>query len=142
MIPACPACGVAMESITWHKLTGFECPRCRGHFIRAKQLETFLEKNGPDKFGAFVVLSRGASGSPRPLTCPGCATNSFRALRRGMVEIDVCATCSAVYFDEGEATLYLRQALVRKYGEGVMMTTVDSADVFASLLELILDLLN
>jgi hypothetical protein len=84
--------------------------------VRAKQLERFLEKHGPDSFDTFMTLTRAAPASPRSLTCPGCGTASYRAVRRGLVEIDVCATCLGVFFDAGEAALYLRQSLVREFG--------------------------
>jgi Zn-finger nucleic acid-binding protein len=142
LTPACPACGVVMQAVRWHDLDGFECPACRGHLIRAKQLESFLERHGPEKFGEFVVLTRGGPPSARKLTCPGCGTRSFRVLRRGLVEIDVCASCSCVYFDEGEATLYLRQTLVRKFGADTTEYAVGTADVLGTLLESIVNFLD
>ena len=138
----CPACGVVMKLIRRHDLDGFECPTCRGHLIRAKSLEAFLEKHGPEKFSNFVALTRGGTPSARRLMCSACGTRSFRVLRRGLVEIDVCASCSCVYFDEGEATLYLRRTLVRKFGADTADATLDSVDGLGTLLESILDFLN
>jgi Zn-finger nucleic acid-binding protein len=140
--PRCPACRVGMQLIQWHDVHGFECPSCRGHVIRARQLEMFLERHGPEKFGNFVALVRDGAPSPRPLTCPACDTRSFRVLRRGRLEIDVCASCSCVYFDEGEATLYLRRTLVRKFGAEAANATIDTVDGLGTLLESILDFLN
>ena len=142
MNPLCPACGVATQLIRWHDVQGFECSSCRGHVIRAKQLETFLEKHGPEKFGNFVALVRDGTPSPRSLRCPGCDTRSFRVLQRGQIEIDVCASCSCVYFDEGEARLYLRRTLVRKFGADTANATLDSVDGLGTLLESLLDFLD
>jgi Zn-finger nucleic acid-binding protein len=140
--PECPACGVETRLIRWGDLDAFECPVCRGHLVRAKQLERFLEKHGPDKFGNFVALVRDGTPSTRRLTCTACGTRSFRVLRRGLVEIDVCASCSSVYFDAGEATLYLRQTLVRKFGENAIDYTVGTVDVLGTLLESIVNFLD
>ena len=157
MNPACPACATATRVIQWRDLKGFECPTCRGQVVRAKELERFLdelrpekynpenynpEKCNPENFGDFVALVRGAPPSARPLTCPGCGTRSYRALRRGVVEIDVCASCSCVYFDEGEATSYLRQAVVKKFGRETLGVGVTAADGLGTLLELIINLLD
>jgi len=131
-----------MQLIRWHDLGGFECPTCRGHLIRAKQLESFLEKYGPDKFSEFVAVTRSGPPSARRLTCSACGTRSFRSLRRGLVKIDVCASCSCVYFDEGEATLYLRQTLVRKFGTDSAEYAVGTADVLGTLLESIVSFLD
>lgn len=119
MNPGCPACDVVMRPIRWHDLEGFECQRCRGHFIRARNLQRFLEKHGPDRIDALVAFAGNAPPSPRPLTCPGCGTRSFRAVRRGIIEIDVCGGCSSAYFDEGESTTYLRQSLLKRFGQEV-----------------------
>jgi Zn-finger nucleic acid-binding protein len=142
MNPACPACATATRIIQWRDLAGFECPGCRGHLVRAKPLERFLDEYGPEKFGQFVALVRDAPPSARPLTCPGCGTRSYRALRRGVVEIDVCASCGCVYFDEGEATSYLRQAVVKKFGREALDVGVTTADGLDTLLELIINLLD
>jgi len=112
---ACPCCSIATTPIRWKDLDGFECPSCRGHVVRAKQLELFLEKHGPDNFSSFMVRTRAAPPSPRPLSCPGCGTASYRAVRHGLVEIDVCASCLGVFFDAGEAALYVRQSLVEEF---------------------------
>jgi len=112
---ACPRCSTATRPVRWKDLDGFECPSCQGHVVRAKQLERFLEKHGPDSFSTFMALTRAAPASPRPLSCPGCGTDSYRAVRRGLVEIDVCASCLGVFFDAGEAALYLRQTMVEEF---------------------------
>jgi Zn-finger nucleic acid-binding protein len=139
--PACPNCSTAMELIRWHDITGFECPSCKGHLVRAKQLVQVLEKHGSDKFGTFTALVRAAPVSQRELACTACGTHSFRSLRHGVVEIDVCGSCMSVYFDAGEATLYFRQSLVRKLGTHAANTTLDTVDNLGSLFDLINDFL-
>ncbi len=139
MNPACPQCSTPTDLVNWKDVHGFECPSCKGHLIRAKQLEQFLEKHGPDKFSNFATLARTAPASPRALTCPGCGTRSYRAMRCGVVEIDVCASCSSVYFDAGEATLYMRESLVRKFGANAFDATTDTADGIEGLFDLITD---
>ena len=110
-----------------------------GHVISAKQLEQFLEKHGSHRFSEFMVLARAAPASQRTLTCPGCATMSYRAVRHDQVEIDVCASCMSVYFDAGEATLYLQKVLVRKFGADA---AVETADGLEALVDLITDILS
>jgi len=127
MSPACPACQVPMRLVHWHDLDGFECRECRGHFIRAKHLERFLDEYGPDRFASLAAMARQAPPSSRALTCPGCGTRSFRVVRRGILEIDICGSCSSAYFDEGESTMYLRQSLLKRLGqEAVDMLSPDS----------------
>ena len=89
-----------------------------------------------------MVLTRAAPPSARALLCPACGTRSFRAVRRGLVEIDVCASCLSVYFDDGEARTYLRQALVQKLGAQAVETSFDAVDGLGSLLELIASFLD
>ena len=141
MNPACPHCSTATALIRWHDITGFECPACKGHLVRAEQLAQVLEKHGSDKFGTFMALARAAPASPRELVCTACGTRSFRTLRHGVVEIDVCGSCMSVYFDAGEATLCFRQSLVRKLGTRAANTTLDTVDNLGSLFELIDDFL-
>jgi Zn-finger nucleic acid-binding protein len=121
----CPCCSTNTNPVRWKDLDGFECPTCKGHVVQAKQLERFLEKHGPDSFGAFMALTRAAPASRRPLSCPGCGTASYRAVRRGLVEIDVCATCLGVFFDAGEAAVYLRQSLVEEFRRDSLETLFD-----------------
>ena len=142
MNPVCPQCSITTELIRWKDIEGFECPSCRGHVIRGKQLEQFLEKHGTQRFSNFTALARAAPASTRALICPGCATQSYRALRCGVVEVDVCATCSSVYFDAGEATLYMRQSLVRKFGANALEVTEDTASGVEGLYDLITNLLD
>ena len=123
-------------------MRGFECQSCKGHLVRAKPIETFLDQYGADKFSTFMALARAAPPSPRPLGCPACGTRSYRAVRHGMVEIDVCASCLCVYFDAGEAALYLRHALVRKFGTDAASTTADSVDGIEALIDLLTDFLD
>jgi len=131
-----------MRVVRWRDLDGFECPTCRGHLVRAKALRTFLERHGPDRFDTFFALARSAPPSTHPLTCSACGTGPFRALRRGVVEIDVCASCSCVYFDEGEAKLYLRQSMTANLGRSALETSVDTVDGLGTLLGLISDFLD
>jgi Zn-finger nucleic acid-binding protein len=127
-----------MRPIRWYDLQGFGCGRCRGHFIRARHLQRFLEKHGPDRIEALAAFTRDAPPSPRPLTCPGCGTRSFRVVRRGILEIDICASCSSAYFDEGESTIYLRQSLLKRFGQevddAVFSTDGDWSDLIQSFL--------
>ena len=142
MIPVCPQCSIATSSIRWKDIEGFECPSCRGHVIRGKQLERFLETHGAQRFSHFTTIARAAPASTRALVCPGCATQSYRAVRCGVLEVDVCATCSSVYFDAGEAALYMRQSMVRKFGVGAVEATDDAANDLEGLFDLISNLLD
>lgn len=142
MNPACPQCVTATELVRWKDVEGFECPSCKGHVIRAKQVERFLDNYGPERFSNFATHARTAPASPRALTCPGCVTQTYRAVRYGVVEIDVCASCSCVYFDAGEAALYMRQALVKKFGGNALEVTADTASGIEPLYDLICNLLD
>jgi Zn-finger nucleic acid-binding protein len=142
MNPGCPACGARTELVRWDDVAGFECGACDGHFVRAPSLAKFFEKHAlTHRFERLVQNARDAPEATRNLICTHCHASSFRALQVGVVEIDVCASCTSVYFDADEATQYFRQARFKASGGKVAQTGVATADVLAAIIDIITTLI-
>lgn len=139
--PACPACATKTAVARLGDVTGFSCPHCGGHCIRALQLAKFFERNAkPRRFAELVAVARTRSESPRNLSCPDCGAGRYRAVSNGLVEIDVCAGCGGAYFDRGEAALFLRQSRAPSRGVALMETAPGVTEGLGALAEFLSNL--
>ncbi|MEO8064792.1 MAG: zf-TFIIB domain-containing protein [Pseudomonadota bacterium] len=138
MNPVCPACRTPTDLVRWDDIAGFGCPSCGGHCIRADALQDFLLKYSKTQtFSRIMEAARDSASSQRALKCPDCTSDTYRVMRIGLVELDVCSTCVGMYFDKHEATLYLRQTRARKFPGNVANQTFMSIDGLGTLLEFI-----
>jgi Zn-finger nucleic acid-binding protein len=136
MHPPCPACRTPTVEVHWDEVAGFECAKCAGHSIRPDELQKFLHGRR-DSFAQLMVKARCAPRSVRPLQCPDCRTPSYRALRAGLIHLDVCATCVGIYFDRHEARLYVRQIRARSGAGALASAAVTGIDGLDALLDLL-----
>jgi Zn-finger nucleic acid-binding protein len=94
--------------VAWEDVYGFECTDCRGQFIRANSINTFLTRNDtPHRYLEHLEQCRESPPSRRALLCPDCGVRAYRALHIEVLEVDACAGCGGVYLDAGEASHYL-----------------------------------
>jgi Zn-finger nucleic acid-binding protein len=125
----CPSCALATRSQVWDDHSAFRCEGCHGHFVPGPLLQQFLVKHSGVRAHARLLEKALATvPTTRPLTCPHCRTQSYRALQMGVVEIDVCDTCGGVFLDQGEALLYFRQVRERLTPGKVVDKTVEGFD--------------
>ena len=96
----CPRCRAAMVAGTTKVLSSWHCPTCDFDFVTGEALAAFLPT--VSAFHKFRATAAGAPASIRPLQCPQCRADSFRVLRAGGAEIDVCPKCVGVALDPGE----------------------------------------
>ncbi|HEX6397097.1 MAG TPA: hypothetical protein VFZ95_06715 [Steroidobacteraceae bacterium] len=110
----------------------------QGHNIRSAALGSFFARHGqPGRLAELMLLARAAPASPRKLRCRDCDANSFHVLRADSVELDVCASCGALFCDAGEATEYFKRNRDRKLRGNILVNIVDGANVLELLLEII-----
>lgn len=99
----CPKCN---ESMVLETIKGFEveqCPQCNGHWLDRVTVAAILDQTGsPFTTAAFdsslLKLAAGDSG----LTCPHCKEASLALADLEDVEVEICTTCSGIFFDAGE----------------------------------------
>jgi len=143
MNPACPACRSPTEPVRWHDVAGFACPGCAGHYIRPDALQTFLIKHSrTPAFSQMMETARDAPASPRRLECPDCRTKSYHVVRAGVVELDVCATCIGMYFDQYEATAYLLQTRATPTADKLANGVITGFDGLGTMIRLINDIFH
>jgi len=86
------------------------CEHCHGHYVDSVSLRGYLNDRAIARsFERLLQLARDGQPSRRGLECPVCRTHSYHEIRREGVHLDVCATCGGLYFDGGEAEVYLRK---------------------------------
>ena len=124
-------------------LSGFECGPCKGYLIPGYALDSFLSgRDFPDGQRRLIEKAIESPASSRGLTCPSCHAKSFRAFREGIVVIDVCNICAALYLDRGEANHYLLQTRGSKRGVDDAMNKAGEVSDVGRALEVIWDVFN
>jgi Zn-finger nucleic acid-binding protein len=97
---ACPRCRTRMVAGTTKILSSWHCPTCEFDFVTGEALAAYLPT--VSGFQKLMATAAGAPPSVRPLHCPQCRADSFRVLRAGGAEVDICPKCVGVALDPGE----------------------------------------
>ena len=141
--PICKAVELSPHWMAWTQQKVQRCPKCKGMWLDAKQLEEAL--------GEVGVALRPPPGSRLVgRKCPNCRRRMVHFDYPGtFVGIEMCVLCPGIWLDKGEfkevqtVRSYLRQAdVVRKANEpkgfkGKLITTINV--VLATLWESLLD---
>ena len=112
----CPRCDVIL--IPTHA-TGnrYECPRCNGRLSNSNDIGLLLS------FAKRNDLVRAAAGEAyQGLTCPFCGSsmNPVELTHRlGVMEVDVCNPCVALWTDPGEITKLSQSSIGTTAGRAV-----------------------
>lgn len=106
-VPACPRDGtplVATPDVFGPKTTANVCPKCAGVFAEWKTTETFFTSLSLSLTDLKTLIGF-AANKPRtsePLHCTNCNAADLRPLVHKGIELDLCESCGAAWFDRGE----------------------------------------
>ncbi len=102
----CPVCKEALTDSLRDGVRVVSCPRCRGLWVRERQLEEIKDRE--DMFLRWLDLDLWKDLEKHAIgvserTCPSCGERLHRVEHgdTGTV-IDVCVRCNAVWLDQGE----------------------------------------
>jgi Zn-finger nucleic acid-binding protein len=98
-MPACPACGTALETIRQREGLYFECPSCHGRAITFPQ----IRRVAGDRYTTSLLRQINANDNSAGRGCPFC-TRSMRRFesKEPPLVLDACKTCGVVWFDPAE----------------------------------------
>jgi membrane associated rhomboid family serine protease len=98
-MPACPACGTALETIRQRDGLYFECPSCHGRAITFPQ----IRRVAGDRYTTSLLRQINANDNSAGRGCPFC-TRSMRRFdsKEPPLVLDACKTCGVVWFDPAE----------------------------------------
>ncbi len=112
-------------------LSNWHCPGCGFDWVSGEALAAFLPT--VRAFEKLRASATSASASTRSLHCPSCLSESYRLVKAGDAEIDVCPKCVGVALDPGE------MRALKSLGYGKAERTVDvvsGVDALAQILTL------
>ena len=117
----CPECKKAMIVVEQHRIEIDYCPRCRGVWFDAGELELLLtsEKLEGSGFGMSHVLGLPEVTVARHRRkCPICRRDMKEvAIGQPAINIDACRRCDGLWFDGGEMPALLKRMAGQKPAE-------------------------
>ena len=122
----CPKCSEQMEVKRKKGIQFHSCLYCDGAWLPKESLvslyEQTLSHNEIPSISDLALESRRTSES---INCPTCINLGLSVIEIHNIELDVCGSCSGVFFDMGEMES-LREILKpsdREYGVGEHLAT-------------------
>jgi Zn-finger nucleic acid-binding protein len=101
---SCPIDGARLKSHKHDDLAVAACGQCRGFWLSGSLVTAAL------KVGHLPTTSSAPRRAPlkRSRWCPTCPASLLDCYRLDDIELDVCKTCSGVWFDAGELERVVR----------------------------------
>jgi len=97
LMPTCPICGKALETVRQREGVCYPCPTCSGRVVTISQIRHVLGDFIAMKLLRLMKLSR----SPSERHCPFCDKPMWMVNTEAPpLELEACRACSAVWFDE------------------------------------------
>ena len=110
----CPRCLASMAAQSTSTSHLHRCQECEGAWVTAQTIAALLSER-PNAQGALKRLTTALSeGTHSTLPCPECPKVHLWSHRFEGIEIDTCGSCSGIFFDAGELSQFLVQALTPK----------------------------
>jgi Zn-finger nucleic acid-binding protein len=102
--PSCPTSVLALGRLE-EGLTAYACATCEGYWLASTEYQTWLhrriEAHSPEAFDPNAIV---VSDVQHAKLCPSCARIMlrYRVGHGAAVSLDVCGSCSGIWFDRNE----------------------------------------
>lgn len=108
MIPVCPKCDEALFLLEFHEIEVDLCPKCRGLWLDAEELEDLLRATG----GRPAPIPMNPASSASKALCPRC-DQALQAVHPALpggeaLELETCPRGHGFWFDARELRALLR----------------------------------
>lgn len=109
MLPVCPKCDTALFILQWKGVEVDFCPRCRGLWLDAGELEALLERAGATSDDPLLqgLTARARRAPGRAYLCPRCDEPMQQCDPLPTLTLERCGRGHGLWLDSGE----LRQLL-------------------------------
>ncbi len=130
----CPGCSKKLKKTNASGVDTLTCSRCEGLWVSMQSMTTLfqVEKLELDLHG---LIKDAPNKYVSKRQCASCPDQILKVIDTSGVEIDACAKCGGIYFDENEIKSVLPQTHVPLNSILAAFTTRDSlGQVIASLI--------
>ena len=105
----CPSCQSSLVRITTPSGMIYVCPGCKG---RSVSMPVLRKTGAGQEFLADLWRASRNKSAPRVRPCPHCARQMAevkKAIHNSLVKLDVCSSCSVVWFDTSECQSFVTE---------------------------------